>query len=170
MSIHEFITLGQRHLPEMEAQALRLTKNAEAAKDLLQEAAYWAFRNRTHFKEGTNFRAWSLAIIRNTFLSDYRKSKRRSDLLKEQPPQQGWSTGEITYNPAEGVLDAQTIMGIVQTLPVIYRHPFLLHFEGIKYREIANRLGIPVGTAKSRVFTARQLLRDKVDKLYRIDH
>lgn len=59
-------------------------------------------------------------------------------------------------------------MKAIQGLPVIYRHPFLLHFEGVKYQEIANRMGIPIGTAKSRVFTARQMLKKQVDALYRI--
>ncbi len=168
MTIHDFTRLGQQHLPEMEAQALRLTKNREQAKDLLQEAAYLAFKNRHQFTPGTNFRAWSRKIIRNTFLSDYRQGKRRNDLLVKTPLHLDWSNREVTYNPAEGELGAEKIMELVQRLPVIYRHPFLLHFEGVKYREISVRLGIPVGTAKSRVFTARTILKKKIEELYRI--
>lgn len=168
MTITEFTRLGEQHLPEMEAQALRLTKNPEQAKDLLQEAAYWAYKNRLQYQPGTNFRAWAQAIIRNTFLSGYRRKKRRTELLQAKPPQQDWSTQEVTYNPAEGELGAQKIMKAIQELPVIYRHPFLLHFEGVKYKDISNRLGIPVGTAKSRVFTARTILKDQMVSLYRI--
>lgn len=169
MTITEFTRLGEQHLPEMEAQALRLTKNPEQAKDLLQEAAYWAFKNRQQFQDGTNFRAWAKTIIHNTFFSQYRQQKRRDDLLKAKPLHNDWSIREVTYNPAEGTLGAEKIMELIQDLPVIFRHPFLLHFEGVKYREIANRMGIPVGTAKSRVFTARQMLQKQIDALYRID-
>ncbi len=168
MTITEFTRLGEQYLPEMKAQALHLTKNPEQAKDLLQEAAYWAFKNRQQFQSDTNFRAWVQAIIRNTFFSNYRQQKRRGDLLEAKPLHNDWSTCEVTYNPAEGTLGAEKILESVQQLPVIYRHPFLLHYEGVKYREISLRLGIPVGTAKSRVFTARQILKKQIDALYRI--
>ncbi|OAV43684.1 RNA polymerase sigma factor [Lewinella sp. 4G2] len=168
MTITEFTQLGEQYLPAMEAQALRLTNDPHRAKDLLQEAAYSAYKNRQQFRPGTSFLAWAQAIIRNTFFSSYRQQKRRGDLLKATPIHDSWSTREVTYNPAEGTMGAEKIMELVQGLPVIFRHPFLLHYEGVKYREISLRLGIPVGTAKSRVFTARQILKKQIDALYRI--
>lgn len=150
----------------MERHALRLTKDPEAAKDLLQETAFHAFKNRGQYQPGTNFKAWAFAIIRNTFISEYRRSKRRRDLLKATNPHLGWTENRITYNPAEGNLGAERIMELINGLPLAFRQPFMLHFEGVRYQEIAARMGIPVGTAKSRVFTARQQLREQLKNLY----
>lgn len=166
MSPNEFTRLGERHLPELRALALRLTKNATAAEDLLQEAAFWAFKNRDQFRSGTNFRAWALTIVKNTFLTGYRRERRRRDLVQDVRPDGPWRADRTIANPAEGNLGASTILSCVADLPVHLRHPFMLHYEGVKYREISDRLGIPVGTAKSRVFTARQTLRRRLEYLY----
>lgn len=169
MTHQDFIRLGWQYMPFMKAQAIRLTKDADAARDLLQEAALLAYKNRHQYRSGTNFRAWSSRIIRNVFLSQVRQEKRRRELMAEKPPHLGWTNPEATaHNPAEGKLGAEHIMGLIDKLPIHFRHPFLLHYEGVKYKEISNRLGIPIGTAKSRVFTARTILKEQVVSLYRI--
>lgn len=166
MQISEFTRLGRQHLPDMEAHALRLTRNQEEARDLLQESAYWAYRNWESFQPGSNFRAWALTIIRNTFLSDYRALKRRRELLATHQPDLSWGEPQYTHNPAEGSLGAEKIMEEINELPTEFRRPFLLHFDGLKYREISLRMGIPVGTAKSRVFTAKKMLQQRMSNLY----
>ncbi|MEM6769123.1 MAG: sigma-70 family RNA polymerase sigma factor [Bacteroidota bacterium] len=166
MNLTEFTRLGERHQADFEAQALRLTRDPEAAKDLLQEAAFNAYKNRHQYQPGTNFLAWAKTIIRNTFLSEYRRKKRRRALIETTHPHLNWTEKLVTHNPAEGNLGAEHIMELINQLPVEFRHPFMLHFQGVRYREIADRMGIPLGTAKSRVFTARQQLRKRLRVLY----
>lgn len=166
MQLSEFTSLGQHYLPDMEAHALRLTRNEDAARDLLQESAYWAYRNWKTFQPGSNFRAWALTIIRNTFFSDYRSLKRRRELLENHQPDLNWGEPRITYNSAEGKLGAEKIMEVINELSEEFRKPFLLHYQGLKYREISLRMNIPIGTAKSRVFTAKKILQQRITRLY----
>ncbi len=166
MNLTEFTQLGERYKLDLEAQALRLTRDPEAAKDLLQEAAFTAYKHRHQYQPGTDFLAWTRTIIRNTFLSDYRRKKRRRNLIETTHPHLNWTEQQVTYNPAESNLGVEFIMGLINELPVAFRHPFLLHYQGVRYREIADRMGIPIGTAKSRVFTARQQLRTQLYLLY----
>ena len=164
MTPAEFIALGQDHMDQMQAQALQLTRNRTEAEDLLQEAAANAFRSRHTFQLGTNFIAWARTIIRNTFLNDVRRSKRRRDLLTDKPITYEWINEPTVINPAESHLTAEEIYGYITELPATFRWPFHLHVEGLTYKEISYRLGIPVGTAKSRVFTARQRLRRRIER------
>jgi len=155
----ELQLLGQRHLPEFRAFALRLTADRDRAEDLIQDTLYLALKYRTSFQIGSNFRAWIKTIIRNTFISDYRRTKRRRDLLREERISGGYFSDRIIQNPAESNLGAEEIMKLIEEMPKIYRRAFLLFFQGMKYQEIAKLTGVPVGTAKSRVFTARKSLK-----------
>ncbi|MEL7162557.1 MAG: RNA polymerase sigma factor [Bacteroidota bacterium] len=167
MNHSEFIRLGAPHVDAFYAQALRLTKNREAAQDLVQEAAFLAVKHWNSFQANTNFRAWVMTIIRNTFLSTCRRNQRRRELLQESRAKLTWSANEVTYNHAESQLGVEEIMRLVNALPEHYRVSFLLHYRGLKYREIAERVGAPVGTIKSRVSTARAILREQLTTLNR---
>ncbi|MEO0731806.1 MAG: RNA polymerase sigma factor [Bacteroidota bacterium] len=167
MNHSEFIRLGAPHVDAFYALALRLTKNREAAQDLVQEAAFLAVKHWNSFQANTNFRAWIMTIIRNTFFSACRRDQRRRELLLESSGKLGWSGEKVTYNPAESQLGVEEIMRLVNALPEHYRTAFLLHYRGLKYREIADRVGAPVGTIKSRVSTARSILREQLTKLNR---
>ena len=146
--------------------AYRLTNNLEDAKDLIQETAVRAFNNREKFQMGTNFRAWVVTIMRNTFINVYRKKRNRK--TSSEP---GDSYIFINENHAvDNKADSNMMMGelkmIVENLDMTYREPFMLYYEGFKYEEIAQKMGLPVGTVKSRIHFARKKLKEAVVNRY----
>lgn len=162
MTVQEIQILDHRHRAEIRAYAIQLTADHHRADDLLQDVRYLVLKYRDRFQAGTNFTAWVKTIVRNTFLSDYRKRQRRRDLLTHRPPHNQWASERTVHNQAESSLAIQDIMGLIDQLPHIYRRAFLLHLRGLQYKEIAGLTGIPSGTAKSRVFHARSVLRDQL--------
>jgi RNA polymerase sigma-70 factor (ECF subfamily) len=162
MTPHEINRLSSRFYPEYRSFALNLTRDEESAADLLQEAIYLVLKNHERFTKGTNLQAWIKTIIRNTFISGYRKNKRRQEITEEHLHPNDWMNKTIANNPAESSLGAEEIMTRIEALPEIYRRAFLLHYNGIKYKDIAVLTNVPVGTAKSRVWTARNMLREQI--------
>lgn len=90
MTIEEIKYLGQSHQSEFRSLALTLTRDEDRARDLLQEAIYLVLKNRNSFRPGSNYVAWVKTIIRNTFISEYRRGKRRRELLDRDQPATGW--------------------------------------------------------------------------------
>jgi RNA polymerase sigma-70 factor (ECF subfamily) len=83
MTPHEISRLSHRFYPEYRSFALNLTRDEESAADLLQETIYLVLKNHERFTKGTNLQAWVKTIIRNTFISGYRKQKRRQEITDE---------------------------------------------------------------------------------------
>lgn len=164
MTPHEINHLSHRFYPEYRSFALNLTRDEESAADLLQEAILLVLKNHERFTRGTNLQAWIKTIIRNTFISGYRKDKRRQEIAEEHLHPDDWMNKTIAENAAESRLGAEEIMAKIEALPEIYRRSFLLHYNGIKYKEIAVMTNVPVGTAKSRVWTARNMLREGMER------
>ena len=164
MTPEEIRYLSQRFHPEYRPFALTLTRDEDKAADLLQEAIYLVIKNHERFTQGTNLQAWIKTIIRNVFITGYRKGKRRQEIAEENVPANNWANQTTENNPAEATLGAEEIMARIDALPPIYRRAFRLHLNGIKYKDIATLTGVPVGTAKSRVWTARNMLRERLVK------
>lgn len=158
------------YLDALYRTALRLSRNPQDAEDLVQETYLNAFRALDRFEEGTNLRAWLFRILNNAFISHYRRRKRRPssslddvsdfylyDHLVDHP---GAAPGE---NPEQEVLNRigdEAILGALEELPVEFRQVELLaDVEGFSYREIADILGIPIGTVMSRLYRARRRLQ-----------
>jgi RNA polymerase sigma-70 factor (ECF subfamily) len=157
------------YLDALYRTALRLSRNPQDAEDLVQETYLNAFRALDRFEEGTNLRAWLFRILNNAFISHYRRRKRRPssslddvsdfylyDHLVDQPTAPG-------ENPEQEVLNRigdEAILGALEELPVEFRQVELLaDVEGFSYREIADILGIPIGTVMSRLYRARRRLQ-----------
>ncbi|MEL7163348.1 MAG: RNA polymerase sigma factor [Bacteroidota bacterium] len=164
MTPQEIQQISHRFYPEFRPYALTLTRDEDRAADLLQEAIYLVLKNHERFTRGTNLQAWVKTIIRNVFITGYRKGKRRQEITDEQPLEGNWANQTTEYNPAESDLGAEEIMAQIEQLPEIYRRAFLLHYNGMKYKDIATITNVPIGTAKSRVWTARNLLRERVSR------
>lgn len=161
MTAIEFNTQLTSMEESLERFALSLTSNREEAKDLLQETYVKALVYRDKFEEYTNLKAWTYTIMKNTFINNYRKSKRENtsvdntkDLyylnsFKESPlmqPESEYSFHEL--NKAVNELEDE------------FRIPFLMHTEGYKYKEIAEELNLKIGTVKSRIFFSRKKLME----------
>ncbi len=149
----------------LEAFANSLTKNVDDAGDLFQETAFKILKNEDKYKQGTNFRAWSYTIMRNIFINNYRKKKRRNTLVDGTD-----NEFYLNYNQ-DGVANAgetqmafDEIMECVNLLSDDFRVPFLMRYEGHKYDEIAIELGLPLGTIKSRIHFARKKLKEALDE------
>jgi RNA polymerase sigma-70 factor (ECF subfamily) len=151
--------------------AMRLTRNQADAEDLVQEAAFLAYRAFASFETGTNFRAWYLKILTNCYYSKRRREKSRpvtSDLddtpdlyLYARSGQAGFPTQGP--DPAAELLDklgTERIVAAMGSLPEEYRVVATLYFmDDLSYEEIANALGCPVGTVRSRLHRSRKMLQ-----------
>lgn len=143
--------------------AYNLTKNVEDAKDLYQETAFRALSNRDKFQPGTNFKAWMFTIMKNIFINNYRKKIKANTILDTTDNQYYLNSGShATGNAAEGSIMLKELSGMLAGLDDSIRVPFMMHFEGYKYQEIADELELPLGTVKSRIFFARKELKDKI--------
>ncbi|MDA9820379.1 RNA polymerase sigma factor [Salibacteraceae bacterium] len=165
MSTIEFNQAMLSFRQTLEYFALSLTKNHEDAQDLLQETFLKAIRNRHRFLEQTNLKAWLYTIMKNTFINNYRR-KIRSNTIVDQ------SQELYLINSADktGLQDPQADTNMkemeraINALSEDIRNPFLMHFKGFKYKEIADDMNLPIGTVKSRIFSARQkLMQDLKD-------
>lgn len=145
---------------ELRRFALKLTADIEDANDLLQETSLKALDNEDKYTPDTNFKGWMYTIMRNIFINNYRKTVRdqtfvdhTENLFHLNLPQ------DSGFESTEGNYDLKEIRKIVHSLPKEYRVPFSMYVSGFKYREIAEKLGLPIGTVKSRIFFTRQRLQ-----------
>lgn len=146
--------------------AMRLTKNKEDAKDLMQETIFKAFRNRDRFRPGTNFKAWVSTIMRNSFINNYRKKKTRNQIEQPVDDLQIAAGNKAINGNAYTSIMAKEILSMVDELSDLYAVPFMMHYQGYEYQEIAQNLSVPMGTIKSRIHTARKKLKDMINERY----
>ncbi len=148
--------------------ALRMTRSVEDAEDLLQETYLKAFKYYKRYTEGTNFKAWLFKIMKNTFINSYRRKKAQPSKVDFDEIQEGLEDsfgGEL----GEGMADPESELMAVEmdhevgealrSLPHDYKVVVLLaDLEGYAYKEIAEILGVPVGTVMSRLYRGRRML------------
>jgi RNA polymerase sigma factor (sigma-70 family) len=151
------------HKDSLYSFAFSFTKDEEDANDLFQDTMLKAIHYSSKFKEGTNLKAWLYTIMRNTFINNYRKSSKTTKIMTV--------TDELTsdklflsatLNSSEGKFIMDDIYTALRSLQPEYYTPFIKYFEGFKYHEIAEELQIPIGTVKTRIHVARQLLKKQL--------
>jgi RNA polymerase sigma-70 factor (ECF subfamily) len=139
-----------------------LTHDHHEAEDLVQETYARALKGFSSFQPDTNFRAWMYRILRNSFLTSRSGLKMAPHLSVEE------EGGEMLLPPEretpESILlnagTQQQIQAALERLPIVYREVVLLcDVEEMKYQEIAELVGVPIGTVMSRIARARKLLR-----------
>ena len=155
--------MGQSHL--LLDYAKKFTNNHNDAEDLLQDTLIKVFRYFENFKEGTNLTGWMYTIMRNTFINDYRRKSISTKLIsqKEELSPADLSRSSVK-NQAESSFMNADIQRALKTLPEAYYTPFVMHFEGYKYYEIAEHLQIPDGTVKTRIHVARKMLQKSLQE------
>jgi RNA polymerase sigma-70 factor (ECF subfamily) len=145
--------------------AFTLTRDNETAKDLMQETLFRALANKEKYNVGTNIKAWMYTIMRNIFINDYRKKSRQNTMFDSTPNDFLLNHNQTAVaNAAEVSLKLKDIQASIHDLPEIFKHPFVLYFEGYKYNEIATLLNEPLGTIKSRIHFARKLLKEQMSR------
>lgn len=174
---------NQEFLPHMDQLynfGYYLANNEDVAKDLLQETFIKAYRFIEYFQIGTNSKAWLIRIMKNNFINEYRKNRKAPhkvdlDDVNQKDDIQDDHVELDMRQEVFGNLIGDELMNAVNDLPVDYRLIILLcDIEGFKYEEIAKIIDVPIGTVRSRLHRARNLLKEKLkayakEKGYNID-
>ncbi|HEY8895205.1 RNA polymerase subunit sigma [Niastella vici] len=165
MSTVEFNQMLVNNAEFLKPFAITLTRDSEAAKDLFQETLFRALANKDKYSVGTNIKAWLYTIMRNIFINNYRRKVKQNTIFDSTPNDFLINqTQSVVANNAESNLRLKDIQEAIHNLPQIFRNPFLLYFDGFKYHEIADMLGEPLGTIKSRIHFARKLLKTQIER------
>lgn len=163
MSTLEFNNAVIGYSKQLKGFALNLTANDDNAKDLLQETMIKAIIYKDKFAEATNLKAWLYTIMKNLFINNYRRQVKTRSVID--------STDNLHYinarqavapRQAESVMNEKEICAAINNLPTEFSVAFKMYFDGYKYKEIAEHMGVPIGTVKSRIFVARKNLMDKL--------
>ncbi|MEM1219756.1 MAG: RNA polymerase sigma factor [Bacteroidota bacterium] len=163
----EFNSTYKQYQEKLIHFAYRLTKNQIDAEDLLQDTALKAYRNRERFKKGTNFLGWMRVIMRNTFINKFRAKKHRPKTIEKFDTLLNiYADDRPVFNHGISTLRLEEIQAAMEEVPDKFTEPFLLHYQGYKYHEIADHFGEPLGTVKSRIFHARKKLKERLHKKY----
>ncbi len=145
--------------------ACQLTSDREAAADLVQDTTLKVLSNEEKYIDNVNFKGWVFTIMRNIFINNYRRQVRSATVIDSTEDlyhlnlsqESGLTTPEDSYAVKE-------ISIAINGFTSEYREPFSLYIAGYKYSEIADKMGLPLGTVKSRIFFARkrwqQMLKD----------
>jgi RNA polymerase sigma-70 factor (ECF subfamily) len=152
------------HLDAVYRTALRLSGNPTEAEDLAQETMLKAYRSWHQYRAGTNAKAWLLTILRNTFVNQYRREKRRPATVDVTDIEPFTVFRDVQDADPERTFFDRLVDGdvlrAIDRLPEEFREVLVLSdVEGLTYAEIAAAVGTPVGTVKSRLFRARQILQ-----------
>lgn len=156
------------HLEVLYGQGLRLTGGDEArAEDLVQETMLKAWRSWDTYDRGTNCRAWLMTILRNTFINEFRQQKSRPDPVDYDDVEERPIWSQLKQeDPAGEFFDRivdDRIVEAIEDLPDEFRVAVVLSdVEDLSYEEIAEQLGIPVGTVKSRLYRGRRRLQEEL--------
>lgn len=160
-------------MPQIDAMynfAYRLTFDEDDAKDLVQETYLKAFRFINSFEQGTNAKAWLFRILKNSFINNYRKKSK-------EPSKVDYNEVETYYNSEDANVEITTdlrvdalkdmigdeVSNALNSLAVDFRTVIILcDLEGFTYEEMAKILDIPIGTVRSRLHRARNLLKEKL--------
>ncbi len=164
------------HIDSMYNFAFRLTVDEDDAKDLVQDTYLKAFRFINSFQKGTNAKAWLFRILKNSFINDFRKKSK-------EPSKVDYNEVESFYNSEDSEIDQSTtttndlraesvqdligdeVANALNSLAVDFRIVIILcDIEGFTYEEMAKILDIPIGTVRSRLHRARNLLKDKLQQ------
>jgi len=164
----EFIKEALPHEDALYNYALKISGNSDDAQDLVQETYYKAYRHFDKFQTGTNSKAWMFMILKNSFINDYRKSKREPYKLDYEQIQNFYENvksdraqeNNLDKEFYNDLLDDELTEAIDQ-LPTKMREVFLLcDLDGNSYEETAELVGCPVGTVRSRLHRARHMLQE----------
>ena len=151
--------------------AFRLTNDEDDANDLMQDTYLKAFRFINSFERGTNAKAWLFRILKNSFINDYRKKSKEPSKVDYQEVETTYNSlddAEVTVTTDLRLDTVQDMIGdevanALNSLPVDFRTVIILcDIEGFTYEEMAKILDIPIGTVRSRLHRARNLLKEKL--------
>jgi RNA polymerase sigma-70 factor (ECF subfamily) len=169
-----FTELAMEYMPSLYTAALRMTRNASDAEDLVQETYLKAYRAFASFSEGTNLKAWLYRILTNTYINTYRAKKRRPEesdvddlenfyLYRRLGGLEGATAGRSAEDEVLDHFTEREVKEAIEALPEQFRMAVLLgDVEGFSYKEIAEILDVPIGTVMSRLHRGRRALQKRL--------
>lgn len=160
------------HINAMYNFGYRLTLERDDAKDLVQDTYFKAYRFIESFQRGTNAKAWLFRILKNSFINDYRKKTKEPSKVDYQEVETYYNSDDVhrQITPDLRVDSLKDMIGdeisnALNSLDVDFRTVIILcDLEGFKYEEMAKILDIPIGTVRSRLHRARQMLKEKLSE------
>ncbi len=170
-----FEQLAREYERDVFSAALRMTGNHADAQDVAQDALVKAYLGFDQFELGTNFRAWMLRIVTNTYINEFRRRRRTPEMMP-------WETvtaetaGKVVAEAGEPLPEEQALADSLDAeieealarLPEVFREAVLLcDMHGLSYREIADALKVPIGTVRSRIARGRALLQEQLKQYAR---
>ena len=143
--------------------AYSLTANHEDADDLIQDTFLKAITNKDKFDPATNLKAWVYTIMKNTFINKYRKDTKVNTIIDNTRDLYFLNNSDSAdlISP-ESQYSLSELEKVIDALEDEHRIPFQMHFQGYKYKEIAESLHLSIGTVKSRIFFSRKKLISKL--------
>lgn len=160
MSTLEFNHLLTSNRPIMRGFAINFTRNVEDAEDLIQDTFLKALKYKDRFEDGTNFKGWLYTIMRNIFLNNCKKQQLGRNIFGPSADSIQYELGSHSENNIYRTINESDIRVAIDHLRQDLRKPFEMAFEGYQYEEIAQEMGVPTGTIKSRIFNARKRLME----------
>ena len=148
---------------ELRHFALKLTADQDSANDLVQDCMLKALDNKEKFVHAQNFKGWMYTIMRNLFINNYRRVTREMSMMDDS-----FSIGRQNLLEVEDgerfeyAYDLKELHKVINAVPESMRKPFLMYVAGFKYNEIAEKMGLPIGTIKSRLFFVRKRLQKEL--------
>ena len=173
MTSDAFETEALSYLDALYRTGLRMTRSEADAEDLVQETYIRAFRFREQFTPGTNLKAWLFRILTNTFINTYRRKQAQPEFTELEGVDEfslyrrmsdlraASSAPEPEKEFLDGIVDTEVKAALAE-LPEKFRSVVLLDVEGFSYKEIAEMLGIPIGTVMSRLHRGRKFLQKRL--------
>jgi len=158
------------HVNSMYNFAYRLTFDEDDSKDLVQDTYLKAYRFIDSFERGTNAKAWLFRILKNSFINDFRKKSKQPAKVDYQEVESYYNSDDVDV-PMTADLRVDALKDMIgdevsialNSLAVDFRTVIILcDLEGFTYEEMAKILDIPIGTVRSRLHRARNLLKEKL--------
>ncbi|HEY5823930.1 MAG TPA: sigma-70 family RNA polymerase sigma factor [Cyclobacteriaceae bacterium] len=141
----------------------RFTANVDESSDLVQDTLLKALTYRDRFRDDVNLKGWLFTIMRNIFINDYRKNKRRRTSNDYTEDLYFLNVkDEYTFNVPDASIEYKETCKHIELLREDFRIPFKMYTSGYKYHEIAECLEIPIGTIKNRIFNARKEIQKRL--------
>ncbi len=166
----EFAATCLPHQQELYGVAMRICRDPDTAKDLVQEALLRAMVAWHSFEPGSNVRAWLFRILTNAFINGYRKRRRHQRFATERPGDaltalygRDQDRTDVLDEPIRDAELCDEVQAALRTLGEDYRDVVeRADLRGEKYKDIADATGVPIGTVMSRLFRARRVLEKEL--------
>ena len=152
--------------PMLYSKAFNLFRDSEKAQDIVQDTMLKALTYKDKFVEGTNLRGWLYTILKNTFINDYNRNAKHPTYLRDTFTDGFVGTeNRVEQNQGLANIKMEEIQKALASIDEKFSKPFLMHFEGFKYEEIAEEMQLPLGTIKTRIHKARLMLQEQLSDL-----